>query len=155
MEQGLTVLSEWLCFDRVNSRASKGVELGLAHLLLRFVLVIVFFHILSDHWMGKWNGKRKGVRFVENCESWVYDIHILPMSSSFFTCLCIVNYAFCLGVMRWENFSLMRHLPYVEPIASEDMKKVLLVQAGPMRLAVENFLFRLRMFIFGAMQSSP
>ncbi|GMH11489.1 hypothetical protein Nepgr_013330 [Nepenthes gracilis] len=34
MEQGLPVLPEWLCFNRVNARARKGVELGIAHLLL-------------------------------------------------------------------------------------------------------------------------
>ncbi|XP_065638426.1 outer envelope protein 80, chloroplastic isoform X2 [Quercus suber] len=34
MEQGLPVLSEWLSFNRVNTRARKGVEIGPARLLL-------------------------------------------------------------------------------------------------------------------------
>ncbi|KAL5697521.1 Outer envelope protein 80 [Ranunculus cassubicifolius] len=34
MEQGLPVMPEWLCFNRVNARARKGIELGPARLLL-------------------------------------------------------------------------------------------------------------------------
>ncbi|KAJ4979038.1 hypothetical protein NE237_009818 [Protea cynaroides] len=33
MEQGLPVLSEWLCFNRVNARARRGVDIGPARLL--------------------------------------------------------------------------------------------------------------------------
>ncbi|KAL4311719.1 hypothetical protein GQ457_01G048830 [Hibiscus cannabinus] len=35
MEQGLPVMPDWLYFNRVNARASKGVKLGPARLLLR------------------------------------------------------------------------------------------------------------------------
>ncbi|XP_022753573.1 outer envelope protein 80, chloroplastic-like isoform X2 [Durio zibethinus] len=35
MDQGLPVMPEWLFFNRVNARASKGVEIGPARLLLR------------------------------------------------------------------------------------------------------------------------
>lgn len=34
MEQGLPILPEWLCFNRVNARARTGVDVGLANLLL-------------------------------------------------------------------------------------------------------------------------
>ncbi|XP_010257285.1 PREDICTED: outer envelope protein 80, chloroplastic-like isoform X1 [Nelumbo nucifera] len=34
MEQGLPILPEWLCFNRVNARARKGVEIGPARLVL-------------------------------------------------------------------------------------------------------------------------
>ncbi|XP_043691502.1 outer envelope protein 80, chloroplastic [Telopea speciosissima] len=34
MEQGLPVLPEWLCFNRVNARARRGVDIGPARLLL-------------------------------------------------------------------------------------------------------------------------
>ncbi|KAJ0988151.1 hypothetical protein J5N97_006507 [Dioscorea zingiberensis] len=34
MEQGLPILPEWLCFNRVNARARQGVEIGPARLLL-------------------------------------------------------------------------------------------------------------------------
>lgn len=37
MEQGLPVLREWLFFNRVNARARKGVEVGPARFLLRYV----------------------------------------------------------------------------------------------------------------------
>ncbi|XP_026425096.1 outer envelope protein 80, chloroplastic-like isoform X2 [Papaver somniferum] len=36
MEQGLPVLPEWLCFNRVNARVRKGVDIGPARLLLSF-----------------------------------------------------------------------------------------------------------------------
>ncbi|XVE78865.1 hypothetical protein DITRI_Ditri14bG0012400 [Diplodiscus trichospermus] len=35
MEQGLPIMPEWLVFNRVNARATKGVGIGPAHLLLR------------------------------------------------------------------------------------------------------------------------
>lgn len=42
MEQGLPVMPEWLCFNRVNARARKGIGLGPTSLLLRYGLVSYF-----------------------------------------------------------------------------------------------------------------
>lgn len=39
VEQGLPLLSEWLSFTRVNTRARKGVEIGPARILLRYEML--------------------------------------------------------------------------------------------------------------------
>lgn len=41
VEQGLPLLSEWLSFTRVNTRARKGVEIGPARILLRYEIHVV------------------------------------------------------------------------------------------------------------------
>lgn len=37
MEQGLPVLPEWLFFNRVNARTRKGIHIGPASFLFRYV----------------------------------------------------------------------------------------------------------------------
>ncbi|KAK1259576.1 hypothetical protein QJS04_geneDACA010312 [Acorus gramineus] len=44
MEQGLPVLPEWLCFNRVSARARKGVGIGPAHV----VLSLLGGHVLGN-----------------------------------------------------------------------------------------------------------
>jgi len=47
MEQGLPLWSEWLFFNRVNTRARKGVEIGPALCLLRFDIYFFLFVLFT------------------------------------------------------------------------------------------------------------
>ena len=47
MEQGLPLWSEWLFFNRVNTRARKGVEIGPALCLLRFGICFFLFVLFT------------------------------------------------------------------------------------------------------------
>jgi hypothetical protein len=47
MEQGLPLWPEWLFFNRVNTRARKGVEIGPALCLLRFDIYFFLFVLFT------------------------------------------------------------------------------------------------------------
>lgn len=64
VEQGLPVLPEWLFFNRVTARVRKGVEVGPARILLRYVclsfsLLLLFLLFLCV--LEIWSVNLKGI----------------------------------------------------------------------------------------------
>ena len=62
MEQGLPLWPEWLFFNRVNTRARKGVEIGPALCLLRYGLSL-FLYFLPVSKSVKWL-KSASIRYI-------------------------------------------------------------------------------------------